>query len=129
MGLGSTAKKLQQVADAAEKLFEQLSDLRERVTALENDLQTTADRVGEMEREQRRQRALLEAVAETRGVDVEAVLAAAEEQMGGDGAKTPVSEDAGSTDEAATDEDAGSADETATDEDAGSTDEAATSDA
>lgn len=114
MGLGSTAKKLQQVADAAEKLFEQLSDLRERVTALEDDLQTTADRVGEMEREQRRQRALLEAVAESQDVDVEAVLAAAEEQADGDDATAPAAEDAGSADETATDEDAGRADEAAT---------------
>jgi hypothetical protein len=75
MGLGSTAKKLQDLADAAEKLFRQLHDLRERVSGLEETLQTTSEQVGELDREQRRQRALLEAVAEEQGVDVDVVIA------------------------------------------------------
>ena len=75
MGLGSTARKLQELADAAEKLFRQLSDLRERVNGLEEDLQATSDRVVDIETEQREQRALLEAIADEQGVDVEAAVA------------------------------------------------------
>lgn len=94
MGLGSTARKLQELADAAEKLFRQLSDLRERVNGLEEDLQETSDRVIDIETEQREQRALLEAVAEGQGVDVDAVVESvdgtpAEDADADDGASAP----------------------------------------
>ena len=78
MGLGSTAKKVQKLADLAEKLYSQVQDVRDRVASLDEDLEATAERVEHVEAEQQRQRALLEALAEERGVDVDAVLDAAD---------------------------------------------------
>lgn len=81
MGLGSTAKKLQRVADVAEELFKQVKDLRQRMTRLEDDLTTTRERVDDLSDEQRRQRALLEAVADAQGVAVDDVLEAVDEEI------------------------------------------------
>lgn len=78
MGLGSTAKKLQRVADLAEDLMGRLNELRERVTRVEESLDGTERRLADVETELHEQRALLEAVATAEGVDVEAVLAEAE---------------------------------------------------
>lgn len=75
MGLGSTAKKLQRVADLAEDLMGRLNELRERVTRVEESLDGTERRLADVETELQEQRALLEAVATAEGVDVEAVLA------------------------------------------------------
>lgn len=95
MGLGSTARKLSSLSDLAEKLYSQMSDLRERVGGLEEDLGATRERVDVIDAETRRQRALLEAIAEEQGVDVAAVLdgvddepsdGVAEDQLDNDGA-------------------------------------------
>ncbi len=75
MGLGSTAKKLQTVADKAEQLYAQLQDVRERMTELEASAQETSERVQNIERELDGQRALLMAIAEEQGIDPERVLA------------------------------------------------------
>ena len=70
MGLGGTAKKLQKVVDIADELYEKLNDLREEVTEARNSIDETKDRVGEIEDELAEQRALLEKLAETEGVDL-----------------------------------------------------------
>lgn len=75
MGLGSTAKKIQTVADRAEQLYKQLVDVRERVMALEETTTETADRVETIETELEKQRAVVDALAEERGIDVDQVLA------------------------------------------------------
>lgn len=77
MGLGSTAKKIQTLADRAEQLYEQLIELRERVIKLEEATETTSERVEELAGEQRQQQALLKAIADEHDIDVEAVLAEA----------------------------------------------------
>jgi len=77
MGLGSTAKKLQNLADRAEQLYAQLQEVRERMTELEASAQETSERVQSIERELEGQRALLVAVAEEQGLDPEQVLAEA----------------------------------------------------
>jgi len=87
MGLGSTAKKIQSVADRAEQLYKQLSDVRERVMKLEETTTETGDRVERMETELEKQRAVLDALAADRGIDVDQVLAdAAIEEVGDDDA-------------------------------------------
>ena len=118
MGLGSTAKKIQTVADRAEQLYKQLVDVRKRVMELEETADETGDRVATIETEQEKQRAVLDAIAEQQGVDVEQALAdAAIEDLDGDTAveETATASDGGSAegdDTAAT----GDADvETATD--------------
>ncbi len=73
MGLGSTAKKLQAVADTAEQLYEQLNELRDRVIGLEETAQTTRDRVETLEEQLNRQDAILEAIAADHDIDIEAV--------------------------------------------------------
>jgi peptidoglycan hydrolase CwlO-like protein len=69
MGFGSTAKKVQKLADTAEKLYSKLNELREQVTQMREKLDSTSERVERLERENARQRALLEAIAEEQGID------------------------------------------------------------
>ena len=74
MGIGSTAKKIQILAERAEQLYEGLVELRERIIGLEESVEEASERTVGVEREQRRQRALLEAIAAEQGIDVESVL-------------------------------------------------------
>ena len=71
MGFGSTAKKIQKLADTAEKLYSKLNELREQVTEMREKLDATSERVETLERENARQRALLEAIAEEQGIDTD----------------------------------------------------------
>ncbi|WP_266076687.1 DUF5798 family protein [Haladaptatus caseinilyticus] len=75
MGLGSTAKKIQKVADMAEKLYVKLNELREQMVAIRDSLEATDERVQQLEVENAEQRALIEALASEQGIDVESVLA------------------------------------------------------
>lgn len=75
MGLGSTAKKLQQIADMAEDVYARLNQLREQVAETRKTVDETKDRVDELDRELAEQRALVEALAEEQGIDVEAITA------------------------------------------------------
>ena len=77
MGLGGTAKKLQKMIDTAEQTYHRLNEMREQMNALRETVEATGDRVERLEAEQRDQRALLEALADEQGVDVDAVLTAA----------------------------------------------------
>jgi len=89
MGLGSTAKKIQSVADRAEQLYKQLADVRERVMALEETTTETGERVDRLETELEKQRVVLDAVAADRGIDVDELLAEAaiEDVEAGDSAE------------------------------------------
>jgi septal ring factor EnvC (AmiA/AmiB activator) len=75
MGLGSTAKKVQLIAEKAESTYDQLMQLRDRMIRLEDTLEETGDRVDTLERENEAQRLLLEALADEQDIDVDAVLA------------------------------------------------------
>jgi chromosome segregation ATPase len=88
MGLGSTAKKLQKVADLAEDLVGRLNELRERVIRMEETVDETSNEVASLEDELAEQRAILEAVAEGEGVDVEQVIAGVETQESDDAPST-----------------------------------------
>ena len=77
MGLGGTAKKLQKVTDMAEDVYTRMNDLREQIVEMRETTQTTSDRVDRLERESAEMRALLEALAEEEGIDVEGVTAEA----------------------------------------------------
>ena len=74
MGLGSTAKKLQKVADMADDLYTKLNEQKEQLRELRSTVEETSDRVGAIDREQTEQRALLEAIAEEQGLDTDAIL-------------------------------------------------------
>lgn len=69
--LGSAGEKISRVVDLAEELYERVVELREQVAELRETTRETRDRVAAMEDELADQRAILEAVAEAEGVDVE----------------------------------------------------------
>ncbi|ERH13649.1 MAG: hypothetical protein J07HB67_02692 [halophilic archaeon J07HB67] len=75
MGLGSTAKKLQKVADIAEQLFKRINAMRSEIQDLQGAVEGAETDAAELRREVAETRALVEAVAETEGIDTEAVLA------------------------------------------------------
>ncbi|QGN06432.1 hypothetical protein Hrd1104_03390 [Halorhabdus sp. CBA1104] len=75
MGFGDTAKKLQKVTGMAEDLYEKMNDLRGQIQSLREELETTSTQVDEMEQDLAEQRALLEALAEQQGLDVDAIVA------------------------------------------------------
>ncbi|AUX10180.1 hypothetical protein AArcSl_2560 [Halalkaliarchaeum desulfuricum] len=77
MGLGGTAKKIQTLADTAEKMYQRLNELREQVQATQESVTDTTDRVKRLENEMAEQRALLNAVAAELDIDVETVSAEA----------------------------------------------------
>ncbi len=83
MGLGSTAKKLQTVAEVAEKLYTKVNELREEVDAMRETVTTTEERVERLEKEAAAQRALLEALAHQEGIDIEEPLGDSGPGIGG----------------------------------------------
>lgn len=92
MGLGSTAKKLQRVADMAEDLVGRLNELRERVIQMEETVDETNNRLTDLERTHAEQRALLEAMAEQQNIQVEEVIADVEAETSDEEATGPVEE-------------------------------------
>lgn len=77
MAFSGAAKKLQQVLDMAEELYGRLDRLRSQIEELRERVERTDERVERMARDLQGQRALLEALAEREGVDVDAVFAGA----------------------------------------------------
>lgn len=73
MGLGSTAKKVQQMVDMGEELYGKLNEVRAQLNDLRGTVEETGDRVEMLEAEISEQRALLEALAEEQGLDIEAI--------------------------------------------------------
>jgi peptidoglycan hydrolase CwlO-like protein len=77
MGLGSTAKKLQTLADTAEKLYARMNDLREQLVETQASVKRSTERLDSLESEVAEQRAILEALARDAGLDVESIAAEA----------------------------------------------------
>lgn len=77
MGLGSTAQKIQKLADTAETLYKQLQNVQERLIRVENTAMETGETVDELVDELDQQRAILEALAEAEGIDHEELAAQA----------------------------------------------------
>lgn len=75
MGLGGTAKKLQKVASAAEKLYEKMNEVITQLKHLQQEVERTNEQVDEMEHDVAEQRMLIEALAEEQGIDPQAVVA------------------------------------------------------
>ena len=88
MGFGSTAKKLQKVADIADDLYTKVNELKAQLQATRETVEATNDRVDELDERMDEQRALLEAIAAEQGIDTAAVVenagATAPEQSGGE---------------------------------------------
>ena len=87
MGFGSTAKKLQKVADIADDLYTKVNELKSQLQALRETVEETNERVEDLDDRMDEQRALLEAIAAEQGIDTDAVVetdgAAASEQSDG----------------------------------------------
>jgi len=75
MGLGSTTKKIQMLADTAEKMYTRLNEVREQVETTQHTVQDTGDRVQTLETEIVEQRAIIEAIATELEIDLDAVSA------------------------------------------------------
>ncbi len=82
MGLGSTAKKLQQVVDAADDLYAKLNDLKSDLAAMRDTIDDTNNRVENLETEMETQRALLEAIADAEDIDREDLDVDPDEESG-----------------------------------------------
>lgn len=85
MGLGNTAKKVQRVSQLAEKLYDAVNEVLDRLSELHDRVEGAAADIEEVRQEQREQRAILEALADEQGVDVEAAVAEVEELAGDEG--------------------------------------------
>jgi methyl-accepting chemotaxis protein len=73
MALG-TAKKLQKVANAAEELYGKMNEVIGRLTDLEAEVERTSAQVDHIEYDLAEQRAVLEAIADAEGLDVDEIL-------------------------------------------------------
>jgi len=73
MGFGDTAKKIQTLADKAERTYQKINELRSEVEETQTTVLDTSKRVQRLENEMAEQRAVLDAVAEEVGVDLESV--------------------------------------------------------
>ena len=74
MGLGSTAKKIQTVADTAEKMYRRLNALRKEGESTKRTVEDTGGRVQSLEAEIAEQRVMLEAIGDELDVDIEAAI-------------------------------------------------------
>jgi outer membrane murein-binding lipoprotein Lpp len=86
--IGGATKKIQRISTLAENLYEKVNELQARAEETAETVNETSDRVARLEAELDEQRALLEAVAEEQGIDVE--------QHGGE--STPSGTDEGRSD-------------------------------
>ena len=75
VGLGDTKQKIQNMIDTAEKLYAKMNEVRNDVDELRNRVEQTSDQVDTMSHELAEQRAVIEALAEQEGIDVDQVIA------------------------------------------------------
>ncbi|PSP28074.1 hypothetical protein BRC65_03065 [Halobacteriales archaeon QH_2_65_14] len=85
MDIGGTAKKIQKATKVAEEsykkmqlMMEKMQEMMEQMQQMQTDMETTSRQVDGMEYELAEQRAILEAMADEQGLDVEDVLDAAD---------------------------------------------------
>lgn len=74
MGLGGATKKLQKVADMGDELYSRINDLRDQILEMRATVQDTNERVDALENKVDQQGAILEALAEKEGIDVDTIL-------------------------------------------------------
>lgn len=74
MGLGSTAKKIQKVADVADDLYTKVNELKTQLQDLRQTVEETNERVDSVDRELAEQRVLIEAIAEQQGIETQDVV-------------------------------------------------------
>jgi septal ring factor EnvC (AmiA/AmiB activator) len=78
MDIAGTKKKVQRLSKMVEKSYKKINEMLSRMQTVEEDLDRTSRQVDHIEYDLAQQRALLEALAAERGLDVEEVLDEAE---------------------------------------------------
>ena len=74
MGLGGATRKLQKVADMGEELYSRINELREQILEMRETVTETNRRVTALENKLDGQTAILEALAEKEGIDIDELL-------------------------------------------------------
>ncbi|WP_254838093.1 DUF5798 family protein [Natronomonas marina] len=74
MPLGGATKKIQKILDTAEELYNRIVELREQVMEVRETVQDTNARVATLENKLDQQGAILEALAEHEGIDVDELV-------------------------------------------------------
>jgi archaellum component FlaC len=103
VGLGNTKQKIQTMIDQVEKAYAKMNEVRDDVEKLRQRVEHTSDQVDTVSHELAEQRAVVEALAEKEGIDVDQVIADAviEDAEGSDDGGDAASQAAG---DGATDE-------------------------
>ena len=110
MPLGGVTDKVQQILDTAEELYQRVMELREQMMEVSETVQETNTRVAALESKVDRQNAILEALAEREGIDVDELVTevAIEEAEPEDGSEESVNdapaEDAGNAEDGSDDD-------------------------
>lgn len=71
--IGGAGKKISTIVELAEELYDKTTEMRKKLQETGETVDSTAERVERIEAELTEQRAILEAVAEAQGVEVEAI--------------------------------------------------------
>lgn len=74
MGLGGATKKLQKVADMGEELYAKMNEITEQIVEMRETVRDTNERVATLENKLDQQSAIIEALAEKEGIDVDEIL-------------------------------------------------------
>ncbi|WP_246983346.1 DUF5798 family protein [Halorientalis marina] len=109
VGLGNTKQKIQTMIDQAEKAYTKMNEVRDDVDELRNRVEHTSDQVDAVSHELAEQRAVIEALAEKEGIDVDQAIADAvidDAESSGEGGQSGAEGSAdAATDETATSND------------------------
>lgn len=73
MALGGATKKLQKVADMGDELYGKINELRDQIIEMRATVQRTHERVEALENKVDQQAAIVEALAEKEGIDVDTI--------------------------------------------------------
>lgn len=77
MPFGDTAKSIQKVATTAENVYERINEVGDRLIETQETVAETRTQVERLEAELAEQRAILDALAESEGLDLDAITAEA----------------------------------------------------
>lgn len=77
MGLGSTTKKIQLLAERAEQMVKQVGELRDQIADLRDTVDETGQQVDDIAKQNERQWVVMQALAEEQGIEVDVLLAEA----------------------------------------------------
>lgn len=74
MDIAGTKEKLQRMVKIAEESYKKMNEMLEKIQKLQEDMETTSEQVNRIEYDVAEQRAILHALAEEQGLDIEEIL-------------------------------------------------------